>query len=300
MNIVYRENVGTAVTDLSGYRQLQIAPLTGALGAELSGVDLGGPLDDSVIAEIRQALLDYQVIFFRDQSMTPQQHRDLGKRFGRLHVHEYVNGLDEVPEVMPVIKTETDRFNFGGTWHSDVSYHPTPPLGSILYALEVPEFGGDTLFANMYLAYETLPEGLKDLLGGRKAVNSSARIYGQGGAYDAKYRAGTGMAVREDEPEIVEAEHPIFRTHPETGRKSLYVNANFVTRISGMSEADSAPILDRLYQHATVPDFCCRFRWRPGSVAFWDNRCVQHYAVNDYAGQRRVMHRVTVVGDRPF
>ena len=300
MNVAYRENISAIGPESSQYRHLQVSPLTGALGAELFGIDLSEALDDEVIAEIRQALLEYQVIFFRDQKMTPTQHRDFGRRFGELHVHEYVRGLDDVPEVMPVVKKETDKFNFGGTWHSDVSYHETPPLGSILYGLEVPPVGGDTLFANMYLAYETLPDGMKDLLRDRKAVNSSAPIYGQGGAYDAKYQAGTGMAVREDEPDIVEAEHPIFRTHPETGRKSLYVNANFVTRISGLSEEDSAPILQRLYDHATVPDFCCRFRWETGSVAFWDNRCVQHYAVNDYAGQRRVMHRVTVMGTRPF
>lgn len=299
MNVVYRENISMAGRDAAPYRYLRVNPLTGGLGAELFGVNLAETLADDVISEIRRALLEFQVIFFRDQDMTPEQQRDLGKRFGELHVHEYVKGLDDTPEVMRIIKTEADTYNFGGTWHSDVTYHETPPLGSILFALEVPDVGGDTLFANQYLAYETLSDGMKELLEGRTATHSSEPIYGKTGAFNMRYQGSASMSKPKNDMPIIETEQPIFRTHPETGRKALYVNGNFTIRIAGLPEADSAPILQRLYQHATAPDFCCRFRWKKGSVAFWDNRCVQHYAVNDYAGQRRVMHRVTVIGDRP-
>ena len=298
MNIAYRENIA-AREDAADYRFLEVRPLTGALGAELFGVDLSEDLPDEAIAEIRAALLRHLVVFFRGQRLAPERHRAFGRRFGELHIHEYVKGMDDFPEVMRVVKTEADRFNFGGTWHSDVSYHATPPLGSILYALEVPATGGDTLFANQYLAYETLSDGTRDLLEGRRAVHSAEAIYGAAGAFDGRYKSGAGMAVRETPAAFDESEHPVFRTHPETGRKALYVNGNFTTRLSGMTAEESAPILQRLHAHATIPDFCCRFRWEAGSVAFWDNRCVQHYAVNDYAGKRRVMHRVTVMGDRP-
>ena len=300
MNVVYRDNVTLTGRNHAPYRHLQVKPVTGALGAELFDVDLGGPLSDEVIAEIRRALLEFQVIFFRDQDMTPEQHLAFGRRFGDLHVHEYVKGLDEHPEIIRIIKTEKDTKNFGGTWHSDVTYHPTPPLGSILYALEVPEVGGDTLFASQYLAYETLSDGMKDLLDGRTATHSAEPIYGKTGAFNMRYSDSTTMVKPDQESPVLVSEQPIFRTHPETGRKALFVNGNFTTGIAGLSEADSAPILQRLYLHCTAPDFCCRFRWEKGSVAFWDNRCVQHYAVNDYAGQRRVMHRVTVIGDAPF
>jgi len=300
MNVVYRDNISLTGRDSAPYQYLQVKPMTGALGAELFGVDLGQTLDDAVIAEIRRALLEFQVIFFRDQEMTPEQHRDFGKRFGELHVHEYVKGLDAYPEIIRIIKTESDTKNFGGTWHSDVTYHTTPPLGSILYALEVPEVGGDTLFASQYLAYETLSDGMKDLLDGRTATHSAEPIYGKAGAFNQRYEGSSTMTKPEEEAPVLVTDQPIFRTHPETGRKALYVNGNFTTRIAGLSEADSAPILQRLYLHCTAPDFCCRFRWEKGSVAFWDNRCVQHYAVNDYAGQRREMHRVTVIGDAPY
>jgi taurine dioxygenase len=263
MNIAYRENISMTHQDASPYQHLEVKPLTGGLGAELFGADLGSALGDDVISEIRRALLQYQVIFFRDQEMTPEQHRDFGKRFGDLHIHEYVKGLDAVPEVMPVIKTEAD------------------------------------MFANQYLAYETLSDGMKELLEGRKAVHSAEPIYGKTGAFSSRYKQGASMATKPVEV-VLESQHPIFRTHPETGRKSLYVNGNFVVNLAGLSAIESAPILQRLYQHATTPEFCCRFRWRKGSVAFWDNRCVQHYAVNDYTGQRRVMHRVTVMGDQPY
>ncbi len=300
MNVAYRHDVGNALRDVGSYSHIEVSPLTGTIGAVLGGVDLAAPLDDVVVAEIRRALLENLVVFFRDQTLTPERLRDVGRRFGELHVHEFVKGLPECPEVIEILKTEDERVNFGGTWHSDVTYHDTPPLGSILYALEVPEAGGDTLFANQYLAYETLSEGLREMLEGRKAVHSAAPIYGTQGSFAARYGEDAGTALQPNEDHLREIEHPIFRTHPETGRKGLYVNGNFTIRLAGLSEAESRPILERLYVHATMPDFCCRFRWRPGSVAFWDNRAVQHYAVNDYPGQRRRMHRVTVLGDRPY
>ena len=283
-----------------GYQHFSVRRLSGALGAEISDIDLSRPLDDAVIAELRQALLDHLVIFFRDQELAPATLRDIGRRFGDLHVHEFMPGLPDCAEVMPVVKTGDDKLNFGGTWHSDVTYHETPPLGSILYGMEIPEVGGDTMFANMYLGYETLSDGLKSLLEGRRAVHSAAPIYGAQGFYNSDdYQKNGAAPVQRNDLAIGEVEHPIFRTHPETGRKSVYVNQAFTVRISGMNERESAGLLAHIYSHVITPEFTCRFRWAPGSVAFWDNRCVQHYALNDYPGMTRRMHRVTVMGDRP-
>jgi taurine dioxygenase len=281
---------------------LDIRPIAGALGAEIHGVDLGRELDAQTVAQLRRALLDHLVIFFRDQEMTPEQHKALGRRFGDLVVHEFVAGIEGHPEIMLIAKEKTDKYNFGGAWHSDITYSETPPLGSILYAKEVPACGGDTLFASMYLAYETLSDTLRATLDPLRAVHSASRIYGRGGEYASRdYQSGhRGTRVSPGDLAEKTAEHPVVRTHPEAGRKALYVNSAFTLRIQGMSEDESRPLLEYLYRHATTPEFTCRFRWQKGSVAFWDNRAVQHYALNDYPGQRRVMHRVTIAGDRPF
>jgi taurine dioxygenase len=280
------------------YRTISVNRISGALGAEISGVDLAENLDDAVIGEIRRALVDNQVIFFRDQHLTPDQHLAFGRRFGELQIHDFVEGMEDKEQILEVRKEEHETRNFGGTWHTDVSYLERPALGSVLYAREVPEYGGDTMFANQYLAYDTLSDGMKALLGEMRAVHSARKSYGLG-APRQRDPQKSSMAVRFTEEAHAEMVHPVIRTHVETARKALYVNGNFTVRFEDMTEAESAPLLNYLYQHAVRPEFTCRFRWRKNSIAFWDNRCVQHNAVNDYHGQRRVMHRVTIEGERP-
>ena len=277
---------------------IRVTRIAGALGADISGVDLSRPLSDVAIGEIRAALLDNLVIFLHDQRLSPEQQLDFGRRFGELQVHEFVGGTAAHPEIIEVRKEPQETRNFGGGWHTDVSYLERPALGSVLYAREVPAVGGDTMFASQYLAYETLSEGMKSLLGGMIAVHSARRPYG----LDAARRNASNersMNYLFSENAHGEVEHPVIRTHVETGRKSLYVNATFTVRFKDMTEEESAPLLNFLCQHAVRPEFTCRFRWQKNSIAFWDNRCVQHNAINDYHGQRRVMHRVTIEGERP-
>ena len=279
-------------------KAFNLSPVAGALGAEISGVDLATPLGEAAIAEIRQALLDHLVIFFHDQHLTPEQHLAFGRRFGYLNIHDFVDGTPDYPEIIEVRKEEHDTQNFGGAWHSDVTYLEEPALGSILYAREVPAFGGDTVFADMYVAYDALSEGMKRMLGGMTAVHSARRPYGPRSNYFAEGQRS--MKIRLSNTAEAEVAHPVVRTHPETGRKALFVNSVFTIRFTDTTEEESAPLLNFLHRHATQPEFTCRFRWQRNAIAFWDNRCVQHYAINDYHGQRRVMHRVTVNGDRPY
>ena len=286
-----------------GYSHIEVLPVSGALGAEIQGVNLARPLSDDTFEELHRALLDYLVVFLRGQDMTPRQQIALGKRFGELDIHPYVAGMPDCPEIIHVIREPEDTgFNFGGDWHSDVTFQERPALGSILYAEEVPAYGGDTLFANQYLAYETLSDGMKSLLEGLEALHSASRPYGlhntRGDRHE--YAVNThSMKVRYSEDAERMVAHPVVRTHPETGRKALYVNSAFTHRFQDLTKAESEPLLKFLIQHAARMEFTCRFRWEVGSVAFWDNRCVQHYALNDYAGQRRAMRRVTIAGDRP-
>jgi taurine dioxygenase len=280
------------------YSTISVNRISGALGAEISGVDLSHDLDEAVIAEIRQALVDNQVIFFCDQHLTPDQHLAFGRRFGELQVHEFVEGMADNEQILEVRKEADETRNFGGGWHTDVSYLERPALGSVLYAREVPSVGGDTMFASQYLAYETLSDGMKSLLGEMTAIHSARRPYGLNASQ--RFAAGErSMKYLFSENAHDEVEHPVIRTHVETGRKSLYVNGTFTIRFKDMTEEESAPLLSYLWQHAVRPEFTCRFRWEKNSIAFWDNRCVQHNAVNDYHGQRRVMHRVTIEGERP-
>jgi taurine dioxygenase len=270
-----------------------VAPVAGALGAEISGLDLSAPLSDETILAVRRAWLDHLVIFFRDQNLSPAQFLALGRRFGEAIEYPFVKGLPEYPEIIPVLKLEHERVNFGGVWHSDTAYLDVPPMASMLVAREIPPYGGDTLFANMYLAYETLSDGLKAMLEGLLAVNSSAKA-------DASRTREDRMkdSAREVKKDYVAA-HPVVRRHPETGRRALYVNIAHTVRFDGMTEEESAPLLAYLFRHQTRPEFTCRFRWRSGSLAFWDNRCAQHNAINDYAGHRRLLHRITLAGDTP-
>ena len=266
---------------------MKIRRIAGALGAELLDIDLSAPLSNATGAEIRRALLDHCVIFFRDQTITPDQQVAFARAFGEIVDYPMIKPLPDHPQIIPVVKEAHETVNFGGLWHTDTAYLEAPPLGSILLAKEVPPFGGDTLFANGYLAYEALSDGLKAVLAPLKAVNRS------GGASAAKTR---GAAASTDEKSAI---HPVIRTHPETGRKSLYVNLAHTSRFDGMTEEESAPLLSYLFQHQIRPEFTCRFSWAPGSMAFWDNRCTLHNPVNDYHGHRRVMHRITIAGDRP-
>ena len=273
---------------------MQVKQVAGALGALVSGVDLRDDLSAERIAKIRQALLDHQVIFFRDQTLTPAQYLRFARLMGEPVEYPFVKGLPDFPEIIQVTKLEHERTNFGGIWHSDTAYLDHPPMGSMLLAREVPPFGGDTLFANQVLAFESLSPGMQRMLDGLIAINSSAK------ADVSKTREDRiGEAGREDARKEYVAEHPVVRTHPETGRKSLYVNVAHTLRFADMTEAESAPLLQYLHQHQVKPEFTCRFSWAVGSMAFWDNRCALHNPVNDYHGYRRVMHRITLAGSRP-
>lgn len=271
------------------YRRIAPAPLSPTVGAELSGVSLAEEIDAGTFDEIHRALLEYKVIFFRDQDITSEQHVAFARRFGALETHPFVPHRDGHPEVM-VLKKNEQIGGYENVWHSDVTWRLEPSLGSVLLAREVPAVGGDTLFCDMYAAYEGLTERLRTSLDGLRAVHDFTRTFG---------RMMTAEQLAKKQEEFPPAEHPVVRTHPETGRKGLYVNAAFTSHIVGMEPDESDRLLDLLYRQATVPEYQCRFRWRPYSIAFWDNRAVQHYAVSDYFPHPRLMERVTIVGDKP-
>jgi taurine dioxygenase len=279
---------------------IDVRPIAGALGAELHGVDLAR-MSDADFDDVHEAFLSHQVVFFRDQNMTPAEQVGLARRFGDIHLHPYMQGLPGQPEVLEIIKREDDKTNFGGTWHTDQAFSPRPALCTLLYAKETPTFGGDTMFTNMYLAYEALSDTMKQTLAPLKGLFLGDRSAAAGGPSRKEKYLGQGGIMRPKDPnadEGTQAEHPLVRTHPETGRKSLFLSSHTV-KIVGMTNEESAPILSFLRQHAVRPEFTCRFRWEPGSFAIWDDRCTQHFALNDYNGQRRVMHRITVRGDVP-
>jgi taurine dioxygenase len=274
--------------------RVEVQPIAGALGAEISGVDLSKELADGTVAAIRRAWLEHLVVFFRDQDLSPAQFLAFGRRFGEPIEYPFVKGLDDFPVIIPVAKLEHERVNFGGIWHSDTAYLEVPPMASMLIAREVPPAGGDTLFANMYLAYDALSAGMKRLLDGLVAINSSAKADATRTRED-RVKAGAGAGAARE----YVAAHPVVRVHPETGRRALYVNVAHTVGFEDMTAEESAPLLDYLLRHQVRPEFTCRFRWRVGSIALWDNRCAQHNPINDYHGYRRLMHRITLAGDRP-
>jgi taurine dioxygenase len=279
------------------YKFIDATPIAGALGAEIGGVSLADDLSDAVIAEVRRALLDHLVIFFRDQQLTPEQQIAFARRFGPLEEHDFVKGMPEYPEIIRVVREADEKtMNFGGTWHSDVTHQQCPALGSILYAVDVPPYGGDTMFSNQYLAYQTLSPGMQRMLAGLTAIHSARGPFAPDGRSSTNWK---NMQVETSEKAYEEVEHPVVRTHPETGRKMLFVNRTFTVRFKDMSEQESKPLLEYLFAHASHERLTCRFRWTPGAVAFWDNRAVLHHALNDYAGHRREMRRVAIAGDRP-
>jgi len=272
---------------------IHVQPLGSALGAEISGVDLAKELDDDVVAEIRAAWLEHLVIFFRDQPLDCDEFLAFAGRIGQPVEYPFVKGIDGYPEIIEVLKLPDETVNFGGIWHSDTVYLDVPPMASMLLAREVPPAGGDTLYANMYAAYEALSPGLQRTLDGLTAVNSSARADVSKTREDRMRDHGVGDA-RE-----YEATHPVVRTHPETGRKALYVNIAHTVRFTDWSEEESRPLLEFLFEHSVRPDFTYRFQWQVGSLALWDNRCAMHNPMNDYHGYTRAMHRITLAGDVP-
>lgn len=273
---------------------MKLSKVAGALGAEIHGVDLRQPLSSSMAQDIRQALLDHLVIFFRNQDLTPAQFMQFAEAMGEPVEYPFVKGLDGFPKIIEVKKLEHERSNFGGVWHSDTTYLQEPPMGSMLLAREIPPYGGDTLFANQYMAWDTLSDTLKSVLRPLKGVSSSAK------ADVSKTREDRLKTDAKDgAPSQFQAAHPVMRTHPETGRPALYVNTAHTAHLEGMTTEESAPLLHFLFEHQIKPEFTCRFNWQPHSLAFWDNRCTLHNPVNDYHGFRRIMHRITLKGDRP-
>lgn len=273
------------------YNRIRVEPVTGSIGADVVDIDVRD-LDDEIIAELRDAWLAHKVLFFRDQELTYRQHVDYGRAFGELEVHPFVSGPEGYPEIV-VLESASEAFDATAVWHSDVTFRSAPPLGSILLGRVIPHYGGDTSWANMELAYELLPDDTKALLEGATAVHSYVKAFAQGATDEEIVR------IREEHPDRV---HPVVRTHPETGAKSLFVNRVFTLSmdVPGLDVEQSRALRHQLYDQAAIPEIQCRFRWREGSIAQWDNRCTQHYAVPDYGGLHRRVERVTLMGDRPY
>ncbi|MGE0766141.1 MAG: TauD/TfdA dioxygenase family protein [Hyphomicrobiaceae bacterium] len=285
------------MNDVATATKLDIRPLSGTCGAEVHGVDLSQNLSDTTIAGIRQALLDHCVIFFRDQSIDVEQHKAFAKRFGDIFVHPNYKGVGADDEVVVIRREPGDTKIVGEEWHADTTMVAEPPMGAILYAIEVPAFGGDTMFASQYAAYDALSDGMKRMLSGLKAYHSDRKVAGP----QANMNAFRATKVREDDAwrETVSL-HPVVVTHPETGRKLLYVNHSYTYCFEGMTEAESRPLLEYLLNHGHRPEFTCRFRWAKGSIAFWDNRVCKHLAVHDSHRERRHMRRIQISGTRPM
>ena len=269
-----------------------IQRMNGGCGAEVLGVDLAH-LTNSQMELVRNAYAEHGVIFFRDQKLTPEEHIAFARRWGEIDINKFFPANGQYPEIAEVRKEKTQTTNIGGAWHTDHSYDEAPAMGSILVARELPQEGGDTMFANMYAAYDALSDGLKETLSTMRAVHSNAHAFGAGGYYKNSDQA----AAFKGEDLISQAVHPVVITHPLSGRKALYVNPGFTMHFENWSMADSRPLLDYLFAHTVKPEFTCRFKWRDGSVAFWDNRATWHYAVNDYHGERRLLHRITLEGE---
>jgi taurine dioxygenase len=283
------------------YKRMKVQRIAGACGAEVSGIDLGQPLDAATVAEIRAAILEHQVLTFPGQSMDDGSLERFTSYFGGFGVEPFVEGEETHPHVIAVIKEADEQRtpNFGGNWHTDWSFQERPPSFTFLHAHELPPHGGDTLFANQYLAWESLSDGLRRMLEGMRAVHSARRPYGPQGIYADRRRARS-MKITASEAALAEVTHPVARVHAESGRTALYVNRVYTIRFDGMTERESAPLLDYLYAQAVRPEFTCRIRWQANALTMWDNRAVQHLAVNDYDGFRRELHRTTTAGERPL
>ncbi|MBI5720719.1 MAG: TauD/TfdA family dioxygenase [Burkholderiales bacterium] len=273
---------------------LRVSRLAGAIGAEVDGFDAArAPLDAELVAQLRTLWLQHGVVFLRRQQLDSDQFLAFARTIGTPVEYPFVRGIDGYAHIIEVKKLEHERVNFGGVWHTDTAYLERPPMATLLLAREVPPHGGDTLFASQTAAYEALSEGMRRLLDGLRCVNSSAK------ADTSRTREDRIAEVGREQRSTYEAEHPAVRVHPETGRRALYMNAGHTVRFAGMTDAESAPLLQFLHEHQRKEEFTCRFLWEPGSLALWDNRCTQHYPINDYHGHRRVMHRITLEGDVP-
>jgi taurine dioxygenase len=262
------------------------------IGAFISGIDLSRPLADEVRTDLDRALAEHGVIFFHHQTITPEQHISLAQYFGEIDINRFFKTVDQYPQIAEVRKEADQKANIGGGWHTDHSYDQNPAKASLLYARDVPNVGGDTLFASTEAAYDALSEGLKHTLAGLRAVHSSRHVFGHG----SRQRTETDLPGRVLNPELAtqDAVHPVLFTHPDTGRRALYVNPGFTLRFEGWSDQESASLLQFLYEHIKRPEFTCRLAWQRGTLAIWDNRTTWHFAINDYAGQRRLLHRITV------
>ena len=285
-----------ALSQANDYYRIAVSPIAGALGAEIGGVDISKPIDDATFAEIRRAWNENLVIFFRGQTLDDDALVAFGRRFAPLFRHPNLLTEGPYPDIVRIRRMPGDKHIVGEDWHADTTCMDAPPSGAVLYAVDVPPYGGDTLFANQYLAYETLSDGMKALVSRLKAVHSDITV---AGPHAARNRHRT-TKVREDaEWREHVTEHPVVRTHPETGRKGLFINRSYTKRFAGMTADESRPLLEFLWSHATRPELTCRFRWENGSVTVWDNRCTMHIAVNDVWKFPRIMHRVQMCGDRP-
>jgi taurine dioxygenase len=274
--------------------QLEVEPLAGAIGAVITGIDLGD-LDDVTVAAVRALWLEHLVVFFREQDLDADAFLAFARRIGEPVRYPFVKGFDTHPEIIEVAKLPEETVNFGGIWHSDTVYLEQPPMATMLLARELPPYGGDTMFASMYAAYEALSPALREVLDGLEAVNSSALADVSKTREDRIRDQGSN----DEEQQHFLARHPVVRTHPETGRKALYVNPAHTASFVGMTEEESRPLLEFLFRHSTRAEFTCRFQWKPGSLALWDNRCAMHNPINDYHGFTRRMHRITLAGDTP-
>ena len=277
---------------------LHIAPLAGTLGTEILGVDLKTLEDKSTWNEIHGAFVQYSVLVFREQALAPADLMRVGARFGEPCHYPFVTGMDGFPFIFEVVKEPEETRNFGGAWHSDTTYLRQPPLATLLHAVETPSHGGDTLFANTRAAYDALSEGMRRTVDTLIGVNSAELKYG--GGRTAMHKKIGSMKIHDtDAADQYVSEHPVARTHPETGRKALYASRGHTTHFKGMTEEESRPLIEYLAMHQVRPEFTCRVRWAPGTLTVWDNRCTQHNAVNDYHGQRRRMRRITVGAQTP-
>ena len=272
--------------------QIEVVPVSGGVGVEVHNVDIKAGIDAGTFDELRTAFVEHGLIFLRDQDITPDEHIAFAERWGEININRFFPRLDGYDQIATVTKEPDQTTNIGGGWHTDHSYDHVPAMGSILIARETPPVGGDTLFACMYTAYDTLSDGLKQTLEDMKAVHSSRHIFGE----QSSYRDTMKDRFSNPEDATQDAVHPVVITHPESGRKALYVNPGFTLHFDGWTAAESKPLLDYLYAHAVQLEHTTRFQWAPGSIAFWDNRCTWHYALNDYHGTRREMHRITIEG----
>ena len=274
--------------------ELKVRKIAGALGAEISGIDLSQDITDDLAKKIRQVFLDSGVIFIKNQALTSQQFLNFAKKMGNPVEYPFVKGLEGFPEIIEVKKLEHEKHNFGGVWHSDTTYLDCPPMGSMLLSKEIPPYGGDTLFACQYAAYEALSGTMQRMLDGLKGISSSSKADVSKTREDRIKSDGNESA-----PKSFTNSHPLIRTHPETGRKALYVNVAHTIGIEGLTDAESAPLLSFLFEHQVKPEFTCRWVWEPNCLAFWDNRCTQHNPINDYHGFKRILHRITLEGTKP-